>query len=437
MRFQPVTLPKSLDGRASQTFLRHYALCPRSGYLYALHKGLESTAEMQRGSALHAVLERSIQTTMDQGEQFIPGELVKVIVGEVLADPEFAVPVEEHDYLREMAWRWASEFSMDPHNVIALETLFELDIAGWKVRCRIDFAESVEEDRAVRVEDYKSSRAAPPFEEISRKRPDGTRAAKNFQLVLYALALAFGVPVREDPCDVCEGVGWRTHADGSSPEPCLWCDGKGRVETPEPFPIASTADRFDLEFVYPGIENREEKMLRRPVSLTRAELDEYRVSLEGVVRRVEHSEETGDWPAVVSDEACSICPAAQECPIPRELRDHRGTINTLEECAEALEVLHREQQEIRARQSEIRRFVKDRGPVRFGDMVAEIGHTVAETIRDKDGMFEAQDRAVRFGEPFDRSAWLKVEDRFPLVKRDLTADELLAENLERSLEGHG
>jgi hypothetical protein len=409
MRFAPVTLPKSLDGRASQTFLRHYALCPRSGYLYALHKGLESTAEMQRGSALHAVLERSIQTTMDQGEQFIPGELVKVIVGEVLADPEFAVPVEEHDYLREMAWRWASEFSMDPHNVIALETLFELDIAGWKVRCRIDFAESVEEDRAVRVEDYKSSRAAPPYEEISRKRPDGTRAAKNFQLVLYALALAFGVPVRED-------------------------DG---VETPEPFPVASTADRFDLEFVYPGIENREEKMLRRPVSLTRAELDEYRVSLEGVVRRVEHSEETGDWPAVVSDEACSICPAAQECPIPRELRDHRGTINTLEECAEALEVLHREQQEIRARQSEIRRFVKDRGPVRFGDMVAEIGHTVAETIRDKDGMFEAQDRAVRFGEPFDRSAWLKVEDRFPLVKRDLTADELLAENLERSLEGHG
>jgi hypothetical protein len=409
MRFQPVTLPKSLDGRASQTFLRHYALCPRSGYLYALHKGLESTAEMQRGSALHAVLERSIQTTMDQGEQFIPGELVKVIVGEVLADPEFAVPLEEHDYLREMAWRWASEFSMDPHNVIALETLFELDIAGWKVRCRIDFAESVEEDRAVRVEDYKSSRAAPPYEEISRKRPDGTRAAKNFQLVLYALALAFGVPVRED-------------------------DG---VETPEPFPVASTADRFDLEFVYPGIENREEKMLRRPVSLTRAELDEYRVSLEGVVRRVEHSEETGDWPAVVSDEACSICPAAQECPIPRELRDHRGTINTLEECAEALEVLHREQQEIRARQSEIRRFVKDRGPVRFGDMVAEIGHTVAETIRDKDGMFEAQDRAVRFGEPFDRSAWLKVEDRFPLVKRDLTADELLAENLERSLEGHG
>jgi hypothetical protein len=409
MRFQPVTLPKSLDGRASQTFLRHYALCPRSGYLYALHKGLESTAEMQRGSALHAVLERSIQTTMDQGEQFIPGELVKVIVGEVLADPEFAVPLEEHDYLREMAWRWASEFSMDPHNVIALETLFELDIAGWKVRCRIDFAESVEEDRAVRVEDYKSSRAAPPYEEISRKRPDGTRAAKNFQLVLYALALAFGVPVRED-------------------------DG---VETPEPFPVASTADRFDLEFVYPGIENREEKMLRRPVSLTRAELDEYRVSLEGVVRRVEHSEETGDWPAVVSDEACSICPAAQECPIPRELRDHRGTINTLEECAEALEVLHREQQEIRARQSEIRRFVKDRGPVRFGDMVAEIGHTVAETIRDKDGMFEAQDRAVRFGEPFDRSAWLKVEDRFPLVKRDLTADELLAENLERSLERHG
>jgi hypothetical protein len=435
MRFAPVTLPKGLDGRASQTFLRHYALCPRSGYLYALHKGLESTAEMQRGSALHAVLERSIQTAMDQGEQFIPGELVKVIVGEVLADPEFAVPVEEHDYLREMAWRWASEFSMDPQNVIALETLFELDIAGWKVRCRIDFAESVDDDTAVRVEDYKSSRSAPPYEEISRKRPDGTRAAKNFQLVLYALALAFGVPVREDPCDACDGTGWELGE--MTPERCGACDGKGRVETPEPFPIASTAQRFDLAFVYPGIEDREEHMLRRPVSLTRAELDEYRVSLEGVVRRLQHSEETGDWPAVVSDEACSICPAAQECPIPRELRDHRGTINTATECGEALEKLKRDKKEHEARQREIRNFVKVHGPIRFGGMVAEIGHTVAQTIRDRDAMFAAQDAAVQFGEPFDRADWVKVENRFPLVVRDLTADELLVENLERSLEANG
>ena len=95
------------------------------------------------------------------------------------------------------------------------------------------------------------------------------------------------------------------------------------------------ARRFDMEFVYPGIEDREGRMLRRSMSLTRPELDEYRESLRGLIARLRHSEDSGDWPAVVSDEACSICPTSQECPIPRELRDHRGEIRSVEQAAEA------------------------------------------------------------------------------------------------------
>jgi hypothetical protein len=140
---QPVHLPEDrhLHGKASQTLLRHYNACPRSAYLYALHKGDASTPEMQRGSGLHAVIERGTSLAIEQGEPFIPPEIVKAIVNEVLADPEFAIPVEEHDYLREAAYRWAAEWAVDPVSVVAVETLFVLQLGGYEVRCRIDFAE--------------------------------------------------------------------------------------------------------------------------------------------------------------------------------------------------------------------------------------------------------------------------------------------------------
>jgi hypothetical protein len=448
-RFQPVHLPEDrhLHGKASQTLLRHYNGCPRSAYLYALHKGDASTPEMQRGSGLHAVIERGTSLAIEQGEPFVPPEIVKAIVNEVLADPEFAIPVEEHDYLRESAYRWAAEWAVDPDPDVwkTAETLFVWDVGGYEVRCRIDFAELREKGAVVYVADYKSSRAAPAFEDVSRKRRDGTLMAKNFQLVLYALVLAFGVPVRVEPCGPCHGTGRLREIDlrGMGPRraqealdaareagnpPCDYCEGQGRVETPEPFPVAGRAQRFDLEFVFPGIEDRDGKMLRRPVTLTRLELEEYRASLEGLLARLAHSEESGDWPAVSSTTACNECPAASECPIPAELRDRRGEMNTAEQVAEALEKRHVEKKLNAAVQREISAFVKARGPVRYGGgMVAEIGHRVSVEIRDKDGMFAAQDRAVNFGEPFDRSKFVKEKHSFPLVERELSADELAEE----------
>jgi hypothetical protein len=325
--------------------------------------------------------------------------------------------------LRESAYRWAAEWAVDPVSVVAVETLFVLQLGGYEVRCRIDFAELRERGAVVYVADYKSSRAAPSFEDVSRKRPDGSLMAKNFQLVLYALVLAFGVPVRVEECDVAPMI-----STGEHPPKCHRCGGSGRMEVPEPFPVAGRAQRFDLEFVFPGIEDRDGKMLRRPVTLTRLELEEYRASLEGLLARLAHSEESGDWPAVSSTTACNECPAASECPIPPELRDHRGEMNTAEQVAEALEKRHVEKKLNAAVQREISAFVKARGPVRYGGgMVAEIGHRVSVEIRDKDGMFAAQDRAVNFGEPFDRSKFVKEKHSFPLVERELSADELAEE----------
>jgi hypothetical protein len=444
MKFKPVHLPadRRLNGRASQTMLRHYDRCPRSGYLYALYKGEAQTLEMVRGSALHAVLERATRAALEQGEGYIPGDVVKVIVDEVLA--EYHVPFEEHDYVRECAYRWAGEFVCKPGEVIAVETLIVLQLDGWDVRMKVDYAELLERGGACHVVDYKSSRSMPSQEDVARKRPSplnaseaGALLAKNFQLVLYALGLAFGTPVRIEMCDSCDGTGRFYHPEIEEPgDPaCAMCDGRGTIETPEPFPLAGQAQRFDLEFVFPGIENRTEgTMARRSMSLTRVELSEYMESLRGLLTRLARSEETGDWPAQVSDDACTECPARTLCPIPVELRDHRGTINTEEEAREAEEKLDRVRAESNAISREIKSFCKAHNiDLRFGkDKVREWTATETEKIVDREGMFLAVQRAAEFGEPFERGKYVKTVRGTGFSVRTLTADELAAEAAERN-----
>jgi hypothetical protein len=309
---------------------------------------------------------------------------------------EFPVPLEQHDYVREMAFRWASEVAFDPGYVVACETLFEWPIGEWKVRARIDFAEILEGGHALLIRDYKSSRAAPPWDEVARKMPDGRLVAKNFQLVLYALVMAFGAPVREDESG----------------------------ETPEPFSIAKGVNRFDLEFVYPGIEDREGKMVRRPLTLDRLELEEYRTSVEGLVGRVRRAEQSGDWPAVTSDAACSECPAPGECPIPQEVRNWRGRINTPEQASEAAMVLDRQKAELRAAQTELRNFAKETGEsIRFGGKVMELVYAESEQL-DKDALFAALSR----GETVDWGDYISVKGRTDFKARDLTADEREAQD---------
>lgn len=401
MKFQPVNLPddRRLDGRASQTFLRHYQGCPRSGFLYAKYKGEASTVELVRGRAVHEINERGTNLALEQGEPYVPPDIVKVIVNEVLAEQQ--VPFAEHDYIRECAYRWAANTAFPPADqVLAVERLLVMDVAGYEIRMKVDYAEMLEGGAAVHVVDYKSARAMPAQEEISRRRPDGTLAAKSFQLVLYALGLRYGLPVRVE-----EHLG-------------------ERVEIREPFPLAERAQRFDLDFVFPGIEVGGE-MGRRSMTLTPLELEEYRASVEALLANVRRSEETGDWPAIVSDAACSECPSRPECPIPRELRDHRGTINTMDEAAEAAQVLEREKAEHRARQAELRSFAKAHGgAVPFGKKVWELVTSDSERIGDKDAMFAAVERARLYGEEFDRSRFVKTVTRTDFVARDMTVEEL-------------
>jgi hypothetical protein len=382
-------------------------------FLYQRFKGEASTPEMQRGKAVHVILERAVKACVEAGESTIPPELVKAIAAEVLAETSVSTPIEEHDAIREMVYRWGSEFALDPSGVVACETLFVLDVDGFEVRCRVDYAELLERGAAVAIRDWKTAKGAPSFDEIARTRPDGTLMARSFQLILYALALAYGRPVREEWCAACDGVGIIGSLYAQEPgdiSTCEACGGKRRHETVEPFGVADRAQRFDLAYVYPAIEDREGRMLVRAVSLTRLELEEYRDSLRGLVARVRAAEASGDWPATASDAGCSECPAPGLCPIPRELRDHRGTINTLEQASEAAERLYREKAEHAARQRELREFAKSRGvAIPFGrGMAMDFVYSESERIADKDAVWDAVDRAVRYGESFDRGQHVKT-----------------------------
>jgi hypothetical protein len=243
-------------------------------------------------------------------------------------------------------------------------------------------------------------------------------------LILYALVMAFGVPVREEvPCPQCEGSGRRYEAVVPDDEPCDLCGGEGRREFPEPFSIVKGVNRFDLEFVYPGIEDREGKMVRRPLTLDRLELEEYRTSVEGLVGRVRRAEQSGDWPAVTSDAACSECPAPGECPIPQEVRNWRGRINTPEQASEAAMVLDRQKAELRAAQTELRNFAKETGhSIRYGDKVLELVYSEHEEI-DKDALWAS----LASGEPH-REHFTKTKGRTDFKARDLTADEREAQD---------
>jgi RecB family exonuclease len=228
-RFEPVPFPEGArTDRASMTLLRHYDNCERSAYLYLKHDGGVGSHPMRRGSALHRVLQLLTDAMVENGEPRVPPELAKAVVDEVLADPAYPCPVAEHDYLRESVYRWADETTFDPGSVIACETLFALEIAGVQVRAKIDRAE-VLEDGAVHVVDYKSARALPSYEDVARKRPDGSMAAKAFQLVVYGLALAYGRSwSRSRSRTVPPGSTWSTCIPGSRRGTGRWRRGPCR-----------------------------------------------------------------------------------------------------------------------------------------------------------------------------------------------------------------
>lgn len=423
--FAPVFLDEPLNNTASMTFLRHTNMCPRSGFLYRKHrKDPRQAVNMLRGSALHAFHERATKAIIEAEEQTIPPELAKAILAEVLR--EYPVPLEEHDYCREYAYRWAGEFVLRPdERVVSVERMFVLELGGWTLRCKVDLAMADELNRLY-IADWKSGRGAPANDEITRRRPDGTLAAKAFQLVVYVLAVVFGRPA--ELCRTCSVPGavvlWEERGDPR----CGTCGAEGDMlgrSWVAGEQVARGCEEAIAEYVFPGIEDSEGRILRRPAGLTRLEMLEYRESLQLLLEQVGERERSGDWPAVVSDAACDECPCKAECPIPVELRDLHGQINTVEEAREALARRHVTQARDRALGRELRAFMEqqlDGEEIRYGNRVAAIVPREATKV-DREKLFEA----LADGMPLDeaREKFVKTSIGTQFAERDLKPDEFV------------
>lgn len=361
---------KVWDGRVSFTFTRLFDACPHSALLYDVHSP-PSSIEMERGSALHAIQERARRHQIEVGDNYIPADIAKDFTNDVLA--EYHVPFSEHDNIREMAYRWASEWECSPEAMVAVEQLFEIDLPGGLIlRARVDCGLLSPDGRHLQVIDTKTSRSMPKYEDIARKRPDSDAyMAKGIQLVIYALAMTRGIPIIELP----DGTEVRsTHG-----------------------PLAPKARKIDVRYEYPAIPQKTGQYAglcsRREMNLELIELEQAADSLTALGERLAMTIAKEHWPAR-SGSHCNMCPARLLCPIPPALRTYRDAddlimvsdLETLEEASERAEWVFHMKKLVGAVEGDVKNWSKrhDGAPVPFGRDLEYAYVPNASTTFDRD-----------------------------------------------------
>jgi len=113
------------------------------------------------------------------------------------------------------------------------------------------------------------------------------------------------------------------------------------------------------------------------------------------------------------------CPAPADCPIPYEVRDYRGVVNTPEQAADSAMVLDRMKATVRSMQTELRNWAKVNGSIRYGQKVMELVYSEHESMDHKGFL-----AAIAEGEIVPVEDYVKVKGRTDFKARDLTADEL-------------
>ena len=401
--FEPVTEAVERPTRLSQTLLRTTDNCPRAGYLYLKTKGGPSSAPMSRGSAFHKFAERMVVELVTRGEKslFAPAQgeespealqsaaqdvasLTQAMVESVFEDhPEYVMPAAERDNVRVMAYHLGVAFDVDPQTVVGVERMFSLDVGDWTVVGKVDLA-SLPSPTVGQVDDYKTSLHVPSQEEHE----------KSFQAKLYALLLMYGTPEDGEP------MGRHlTHV-------------RGRM-------------------IYPRAKPRETdkglRLVQRTATWSRGQLDEFRLDLEALGRRITAGLDTGDWPAQAGSH-CSECPAPRECPIPVALRNHQGTVTSADEAAVRWEWVLRAKAEVKAVETEVKAWAKEHDGVQVGDVVWSWQTSESRRLRsvggrsDWDGLEAAVERAVRYGEPFSMEEFVRFIPKNEFKSRPVAAE---------------
>lgn len=382
--FPPVE-PIDVPEKFSQTFLRHYEECPRSAYLYAKYRGGAASHPLERGTLFHTFAEQAIKTMIEHGENSMPPEQGKELMEHLVNTEPHVVPYSEIDDLYGMAWNFCEATWIDPATVIAVEAMFELEVAGRILRGRIDLATA--EGRVAEVIDYKTKFAPPP----------GRGALKTFQTALYSTGIRYG------------------SLDGA--------------------PILDHLEHFSLREEYPRTiweEDGKPTLAYRDALVSADQLGAFRIYLEGLVGRVERSFATWDFKAVEGDH-CSYCPCRAECPIPVYLRGDSfrpedEVIESDEQAAAAASRRFFMKKQLASDLKALKVWANEHGEIRYGrDLILENTATETTKLKSKPKLVESIDAAVTYGKPFDLEDHYRTSHGHSLAERALTEHELAAE----------
>lgn len=404
-RALPPVEPVRTPARLSTTLLQKDDRCPRSAYLAVRHRGGPGSHQMDRGTLFHLVGQRAMAELMLRQEPaFAPDDpeqaaaIMHAFVDECLREhPELVVPRAEVDAVRQMAFHWAVGYDVNPEDVAGLERLMVLDLdCGVTVSGRLDVIvfPSLELGQ---VDDYKTSHALPAQEEYE----------SDLQAWIYAVLLCFGVTVDRLSCFNCNAGA--AEVEGG----CPVCGGKGSYEE-RGEQIGGHLKGVLAREVYPRPKLRDDGRLHhRELLLSRTQIADFKADLERQAERLMARFESLDFPAR-SGSWCSECPAAQECPLPEALRDHAGSINSVDQAQEAWERAMHVKARVAAIEREVKTFARAHDvPIRVGDLEWRWEPTEGRAVKkagrgsDWDGLVAALEETVQFGTPFDVTEWIQ------------------------------
>jgi hypothetical protein len=141
------------------------------------------------------------------------------------------------------------------------------------------------------------------------------------------------------------------------------------------------------------------------------------MDLEALGEALSERLQTWDFPARSDPSWCGMCPAENECPIPRQYRRFAGHITSREEAEEAWAWAERISARVKATRKEVQNYAAIAGTeIAHGDFVWE--WTLGEPSRrlrttggrsDWSGFEQAIADALNHGEPFDLNEWAPVQ----------------------------
>ena len=391
----------SENWQPSQTFLKIHDVCDRAAMLYLNFKAGAGSHELNRGSIYHEVVARLTRHAIREGEPRIgdPNIGKEFLLEYMDENPHLQVKAAERDALRFMIAHFCVGEFWDPEKVEVIENSFTLEIGGFKIIGRVDRAD-VRQPGELEIVDYKTQMNLPDAEEFKPQSFDGNgnpRFAGNFQTMLYALGLAYGV------------------MDDGMP--------LGQYE------------RYRLRLAFPAYL-RPDGLGKREVVVTQLQLLDFKADVESQLRRLrEVNLGEGKWQPTPGNQ-CRECPASYACPLPRLLRPESQhadleDLADLEKAATASWFMSKRASNLKARVKKTAERLEGENPgildlgdgrrgVRIGtDLAFLFLPTEKDEIRDKAALNKAISATATYGEPFDWSKHFRHSEGTSFEKRKI------------------